>query len=106
MRHSGIEYGLVLEGNRTELDFETYTLRAGDSVCFDSLRPHLYENHYRYGRSRGLVRGRAIPATATRPSRGARHDAGRGFPLNSAVDVLGVLGRMSAAAAHRPHSGE
>ena len=46
MRHSGIEYGLVMEGELTlKLDFNTYVLRPGDSVCFDSLRPHLYENH-------------------------------------------------------------
>lgn len=45
MRHPGIEYGFIIEGELTlRLDFETYVLRQGDSLCFDSLRPHLYEN--------------------------------------------------------------
>jgi transcriptional regulator with XRE-family HTH domain len=45
MRHAGIEYGYLLEGELTlRLDFETYTIRAGDSLCFDSIRPHVYQN--------------------------------------------------------------
>ncbi|MDT0158528.1 cupin domain-containing protein [Microbacterium sp. ARD32] len=45
MRHSGVEYGYVIRGRLTlRLEFETYTLRAGDSLCFDSTRPHLYHN--------------------------------------------------------------
>ncbi|GII64353.1 hypothetical protein Skr01_44380 [Sphaerisporangium krabiense] len=45
MRHPGIEYGYLIEGELTlKLDFDTYTLRAGDSLCFDSSRPHLYVN--------------------------------------------------------------
>lgn len=46
MRHSGVEYGYLIRGELTlRLEFETYTLRAGDSLCFDSTRPHLYHNH-------------------------------------------------------------
>lgn len=45
MRHSGSEYGYLLEGQLTlMLDFDTFTLRVGDSICFDSHRPHLYRN--------------------------------------------------------------
>jgi len=45
MRHSGVEYGYVIEGELTlKLDFDVFTLRAGDSVCFNSARPHLYVN--------------------------------------------------------------
>ena len=107
MRHSGIEYGLVLEGElELKLDFETYTLRAGDSVCFDSLRPHLYENHTD-ARARGVwfVVGRSHDGDAAFRQKYGAMPAG-GFPLNSAVDVLGALGRMSAVAAQRRHDGE
>jgi Predicted transcriptional regulators len=46
MRHSGIEYAYLLEGELTlQLEFETFVLRAGDSLQFDSVRPHLYANH-------------------------------------------------------------
>ncbi|MDP9843024.1 helix-turn-helix domain-containing protein [Streptosporangium lutulentum] len=45
MRHSGVEYGYIIEGELTlKLDFDTFTLRTGDSVCFNSVRPHLYIN--------------------------------------------------------------
>src|SRR5690606_29008955 len=46
MRHAGVEYGFLISGELTlKLDFESYVLRAGDSFCFDSMRPHLYVNH-------------------------------------------------------------
>lgn len=46
MRHTGIEYGYIIEGEITlSIDFETFILKAGDSLCFDSTRPHLYTNH-------------------------------------------------------------
>lgn len=45
-RHAGVEHGYVLSGELTlRLESETYVLRAGDSFCFDSMRPHLYVNH-------------------------------------------------------------
>ena len=45
MRHSGIEYAYILEGELTlQLDFDTYVLGPGDSLQFDSVRPHLYSN--------------------------------------------------------------
>lgn len=41
MRHSGREWGLVLEGELTlELGPERLVLREGDSVVFDSSMPH------------------------------------------------------------------
>jgi transcriptional regulator with XRE-family HTH domain len=46
MRHTGTEHGYLIRGELTlKLDFESYVLREGDSFCFDSTRPHLYQNH-------------------------------------------------------------
>ena len=43
--HRGTEFGFVLEGELTLLfDGQMWTLRPGDSVSFDSGRPHLYRN--------------------------------------------------------------
>jgi transcriptional regulator with XRE-family HTH domain len=45
MRHQGTEFAYLLEGTlRLRLEFDEYELRAGDSFCFDSGRPHLYYN--------------------------------------------------------------
>lgn len=86
MRHMGTEYGFILEGELTLLlDFDTMTLRAGDSVCFDSQRPHLYRNDS--GRSaRGLwfVTGHVD----TEGGSAVAPDWFEGAPLRSAVDVL------------------
>lgn len=39
--HEGREFGLILEGELViELGFETYTLREGDSMIFESTTPH------------------------------------------------------------------
>lgn len=46
MRHSGTEYGFLIRGELTlKLDFDSFILKPGDSFCFDSMRPHLYQNH-------------------------------------------------------------
>ena len=46
MRHAGIEYAYLLEGELTlQLDFDSYVLRPGDSLQFDSMRPHLFSNN-------------------------------------------------------------
>ncbi|MFT3873576.1 MAG: helix-turn-helix domain-containing protein [Nocardioides sp.] len=46
MRHPGIEYGYLISGELTlRLEDEATVLKAGDSMCFDSQRPHLYVNH-------------------------------------------------------------
>jgi transcriptional regulator with XRE-family HTH domain/uncharacterized cupin superfamily protein len=93
MRHAGIEYGFIISGELTlKLDFDTFVLKAGDSLCFDSTRPHLYINH------------------TDVPTRGlwfviGRHDTGDGSdllaehglelagdrPMKSAVDVLAAF---------------
>ncbi|WP_278247433.1 cupin domain-containing protein [Nocardioides sp. PD653-B2] len=45
MRHSGHEYGYLLEGELTaQVGFDTFVLHPGDSVSFDSTTPHLYRN--------------------------------------------------------------
>jgi transcriptional regulator with XRE-family HTH domain len=39
--HEGREFGLILEGELVvELGFESYTLKAGDSIILDSMTPH------------------------------------------------------------------
>ncbi|MEU2680493.1 helix-turn-helix domain-containing protein [Streptomyces sp. NPDC007107] len=54
MRHSGFEYAYLLEGSLTlALEFDEHELRAGDSFCFDSTRPHMYVNRGRQA-ARGL----------------------------------------------------
>jgi len=45
MRHSGREYGIVLSGRLgVQLGFEHHELGPGDSVAFDSTRPHRLVN--------------------------------------------------------------
>lgn len=44
-RHSGREFGLILEGELTlELGFERYVLHTGDSITLDSTIPHRMVN--------------------------------------------------------------
>jgi transcriptional regulator with XRE-family HTH domain len=41
MRHPGREYGVVLEGRLgVQLGFDEYALGPGDSIAFDSTKPH------------------------------------------------------------------
>lgn len=45
MRHQGTEHAYLFAGQLTLLlDFERHILEPGDSLCFDSTRPHLYVN--------------------------------------------------------------
>ncbi len=45
MRHNGTEYAVLLSGELTLLlDFDRHQISAGDSLCFESSRPHLYVN--------------------------------------------------------------
>jgi transcriptional regulator with XRE-family HTH domain len=45
IRHVGTEYGFILKGTlQIALGFDTYELNAGDSICFDSSRPHRLYN--------------------------------------------------------------
>lgn len=46
MRHSGTEYAYLISGElELALGFDKYPLAPGDSVCFESTRPHGYHNH-------------------------------------------------------------
>lgn len=83
MRHEGVEYGYLIEGELTlKLDFETYVLRAGDSLCFDSRRPHFYIN-----RTDSVAKGVWYVVGGV----GAAHDPGE---VRTAVDVLDAMSRM------------
>jgi transcriptional regulator with XRE-family HTH domain len=45
MRHSGTEYAYLISGElELSLGFDKYVLVPGDSVCFESTRPHAYCN--------------------------------------------------------------
>ncbi|WP_238006336.1 cupin domain-containing protein [Dactylosporangium sp. AC04546] len=45
-RHNGLECAHVMQGELTcKVAFEEVTLHAGDSITFDSSRPHLLENN-------------------------------------------------------------
>jgi transcriptional regulator with XRE-family HTH domain len=89
MRHSGIEYGYIMEGELTlKLDFDTYLLRQGDSMCFDSLRPHLYINH-----TDTVTRGLwfVVGQDRTQPQPVVDGDQAPVRPMRSAVDVLAAM---------------
>lgn len=45
IRHVGTEYGFILQGTlEITVGFDTYRLSAGDSISFDSSRPHRLAN--------------------------------------------------------------
>ena len=45
MRHVGVEYAYILSGEISfQLEFDSYQLGAGDSIYFDSSRPHMFSN--------------------------------------------------------------
>jgi transcriptional regulator with XRE-family HTH domain/mannose-6-phosphate isomerase-like protein (cupin superfamily) len=45
IRHVGVEYGFILKGTlKIDLGFDTHVLNAGDSISFDSSRPHRLYN--------------------------------------------------------------
>ncbi|WP_179546628.1 helix-turn-helix domain-containing protein [Herbiconiux flava] len=94
MRHSGVEYAYLLSGELTvKLDFDTFVLRAGDSLSFDSVRPHLYLNEGSVP-AKGLwfVVGRREFSQEMAPS-GQPERAGEN--LASAVDVLQAMDRLA-----------
>ncbi|MDO5878302.1 MULTISPECIES: cupin domain-containing protein [Paenarthrobacter] len=88
MRHSGVEYGYILAGELTiQLDFERWTLRAGDSFCFESHRPHLYRNETSVpAKGVWFVVGRANDAQAERAELAAAIQ--EPAMIRSASDVL------------------
>ena len=92
MRHSGLEYGVILEGRLTlHLDFDTYELEPGDSLCFDSDRPHRYDNRTD-APARGVwfVIGRRESGYQSLADLGHEHPA-EARPIGSAVDVLDAM---------------
>lgn len=94
MRHAGVEYGYLIEGELTmQLEFDTHVLRPGDSLHFDSVRPHLYSNRGT-APARGVwfVVGRREHADTMPDQAGTRaaHDGS----LGSAVDVLRAMDRL------------
>ncbi|MCW2530322.1 MAG: transcriptional regulator [Pseudonocardiales bacterium] len=95
MRHSGIEYAYLLSGELTvHVDFDKYVIRAGDSLNFDSIRPHMYVNHGDQP-AQGLwfVIGRR-EFSQSMPASGVQH-AASGASLNSAVDVLRAMDKLA-----------
>ncbi|MEV1130713.1 helix-turn-helix domain-containing protein [Agromyces sp. NPDC049794] len=94
MRHAGVEYGYLIEGELTmQLEFDTHVLRAGDSLHFDSVRPHLYSNRGTVpARGVWFVVGRREHADTMPDQAGTRavHDGS----LGSAVDVLRAMDRL------------
>ncbi|QZY50724.1 helix-turn-helix domain-containing protein [Leucobacter tenebrionis] len=92
MRHFGVEHLYLLSGELTlQLEFDTHLIHAGDSMVFDSQRPHLFVNRgsapavgiwYMVGRAAAAHSASAGSEEVLRD----HHSAGA--PLNSAVDVL------------------
>lgn len=60
IRHAGREYGVIIEGElHVEVDGVPSVLKAGDSIAFDSSRPHRFWNESgREVRAIWFVRGR------------------------------------------------
>lgn len=91
MRHAGVEYAYLIEGELTlQLDFDSFLIRPGDSLFLNSVRPHLYSN-----RTSAVARGvwfvvgrrehnRTIPDAPA-------ESAGRAPQYSSAVDVLRAM---------------
>jgi len=91
MRHAGVEYAYLLEGELTlHLDFETYVLRPGDSLQFDSVRPHLYSNRSSaVAKGVWFVVGRRQQNDSMPDAPGG--DVVAGVAPSSAVDVLRAM---------------
>jgi transcriptional regulator with XRE-family HTH domain len=79
-QHTGFELAHVLQGElHCQVRFEEFTLAAGDSVSFDSARPHLFENQ-------GPVEVRAVWVLLRTPA-GKSSEVDR----EQAEDALGML---------------
>lgn len=94
MRHRGMEYAYILEGHLTlQLEFDVYELGPGDSLQFDSVRPHMYTN-------KGSVNTKGIWFVVGRRDNDALPDAPgaraltSGAPFANAVDVLRAMDGM------------
>lgn len=91
MRHAGVEYAYMLEGELTlHIDFDTHVLGPGDSLQFDSSRPHLFSN-------RGTVNAKGVWFVVGRRQQNlSMRDAPGNRPaqpgaFGSAVDVLRAM---------------
>jgi quercetin dioxygenase-like cupin family protein/DNA-binding XRE family transcriptional regulator len=100
MRHSGVEYAYILEGQLTlQLEFDTYILSPGDSLQFDSSRPHMYANHgavVAKGVWNVIGRRQQNDAMPSAPESNSQMGTERLSELNSAVDVLQAMDRMKS----------
>jgi len=93
MRHAGFEYAYIIEGELTlHLEFDTHVLSSGDSVQFDSVRPHMFANRgevpakgvwFVVGRRQPLSPGDAMAPSTT--------ESEPADPPASAVDVLRAM---------------
>ncbi|UOQ59249.1 helix-turn-helix domain-containing protein [Leucobacter rhizosphaerae] len=91
MRHFGIEHVYLISGELTlRLDFDAHVIRAGDSMVFDSQRPHLFVNSAdEPAIGVWYITGRAAAARqGSSPDEGLVPQGAEDEPLNSAVDVL------------------
>lgn len=92
MRHVGAEWGYLIRGELTlKLDFETYIVRAGDSLAFDPSRPHLYINN-----TDAVAEGVWFVVGLPREGDEELPEPGS---VRNAVDVLDALGRMHSRTA-------
>lgn len=93
MRHAGHEFAYLIEGELTlRLEFDSHVLRAGDSLQFDSTRPHMLTNHTdRIARGVWFVVGRrdeSLPEASPTIKRASTE-------VTSAVDALRVFDRFA-----------
>ena len=96
MRHSGIEYAYILEGQLTlQLEFDIHLLGPGDSLQFDSVRPHLYSNNgTSIARGVWFVVGRRQQNLSMPTAPGHEYASGDAT-LSSAVDVLRAMDELN-----------
>jgi transcriptional regulator with XRE-family HTH domain len=93
-QHTGFEMAHILQGElHCRVRFEEFTLTEGDSVSFDSSRPHVFEN-------RGEVEMRAVWVLLRPPGReaGAREMGAR--TLGMLAEALGTRPRPGTESAH------
>lgn len=86
MRHEGIEHGYLVSGELTlKLNFESYVLRPGDSLCFDSTRPHVYVNEGE------------VPAVGVWfvVGRSPADSAESGRPVRTVIDALDAISHVN-----------
>jgi transcriptional regulator with XRE-family HTH domain len=95
MTHSGLEFAYLMEGELTlQLGFETHTMKAGDSLQFESSTPHLYYNAGTVP-AKGLwyvMRKETVPAQDGVP-RLMEDSFGPAYRPSSAVEVLQAFSR-------------